>query len=59
MNIMATSLIIIKKGGGNMRNLYFEELEKVESLDAKDVGAVFGVGFLVGVICYVGYAAIT
>lgn len=42
-----------------MENLYFEELETVESLDAKDLGTVFGVGFLVGVVAYVGYAAIT
>lgn len=42
-----------------MSNLYFEELEKVESLDAKDLGTVFGVGFLIGVVCYVGYAALT
>ncbi|MCX7842478.1 MAG: hypothetical protein N2489_05315 [Clostridia bacterium] len=39
-----------------MKNLYFEELEKVESLDAKDLGAVFGVCFVIGVLVYVGIA---
>lgn len=40
-----------------MENLYFEELEKVESLDAKDLGTVFGVSFLIGIVLYVGIAA--
>jgi hypothetical protein len=45
------------KGGKNMEKLHFEELETVEDLaDAADYGAAFGIGFLVGVIIYVGIA---
>lgn len=41
-----------------MENLYFEELDNVESLaDAGDLGAVFGAGFLIGVVAYIGIAA--
>lgn len=37
-----------------MTSLYFEELERAEELfDAKDYGAVFGVGFLAGVVIFV------
>ena len=56
---MKILLIVLEGGGFHMKELYFEELETVESLDAKDLGTVFGVGFLVGIIAYVGYAALT
>lgn len=40
-----------------MKEVYFEELEVVESMaDAKDLGSAFGIGFLVGIIVYVGIA---
>ena len=40
-----------------MDNVYFEELETVESMaDAADLGAVFGAGFLLGIVIYVGIA---
>ena len=40
-----------------MSNLQFEELEKVEEMDAKDLGAAFGVAFVASIIVYVGIAA--
>lgn len=36
--------------------IYFEELEKVDELDASGCGAAFGIGFFVGVVIYVGVA---
>ncbi len=40
----------------DVKGMYFEELEKVEELDAAGCGAAFGVGFFVGVVIYVGLA---
>lgn len=59
MGLLAKQDIIFKKRkndgkGEQVTSLYFEELERAEELfDAKDYGAVFGVGFLAGVIIFV------
>lgn len=39
-----------------MNKLYFEELEKVESLDAKGLGTFFGIIFVATILVYVGIA---
>ena len=35
-----------------VKEMYFEELETMEELDAAGCGAAFGIGFLGGVVVY-------
>lgn len=57
LSISKVEELFIGKGGKDMEKLHFEELEIVEDLaDASDYGAAFGIGFLVGIVIYVGLA---
>jgi|GEM_PF-1724934 len=39
-----------------VKDMYFEELENIDELDAAGVGAAVGIGYVIGLIIYVGIA---